>query len=262
MPAKTTATDYLEAGANPLLVRTQRRWLDVSFAVHLGMATALIGPSLNTVEQLQKKEIETKLVDPRWEIPKASSARPPEPVPSPKLALPSTKLPEMKPEVPASQRIAPDQVELGAPSFSIVDDRNQMDQVFARFQAVVAFSSKEDYGFYTSRFRAPDWHAEPIKGGIESAGLYCSFDIPGFPVPKRLCQEKNIPCESNAYAGFPKAQCNLISQDVKQFAGNRGYKRVQGVTVRFSATADSGFEVVDVTGSIAEPSPEGKNSQP
>jgi hypothetical protein len=161
-------------------------------------------------------------------------------------------VPEIRPEVPPEQRIAPERVELGAPTFEIVDDRDEMKQVLARFQGAIAFSAKDDYGFYTSRFRAPDWHAEPVPDGIESAGLYCSFDVPGFPVPKNLCREKNIPCESNAYAAFPKSQCALIYQDIKRFAGDRGLTHVRNVRIRFSATAPSGFEVVDVTGSQAQ----------
>ncbi len=163
--------------------------------------------------------------------------------------LATAKIQQIKPEVPVSQRVAPEQVELVSPSFQILDDRNEMDQVLARYKAVVAFSAKTDYGYYTVRFRAPDWQSEPIPGGMEASGGYCSIDIPGFSVPQRLCRQKNVSCDWNAYAGFARSQCQLMYQDVKQFAGNHGYQRVQSITIRFSAASDSGFEVVDVTGS-------------
>lgn len=220
-------------------VRSQRRWVSLSFAAHIGVMIAVLGSSAPSRRPPELKTTKIDLITPSWEPPKTARGAPQPRRPS-IVAAP-------EPSHPA-RRLAPEQVEMGAPTFEIVDDRELMEAVLSRFQGVIAFSDKADYGFYTSRFRAPDWHAEPISGGIESAGLYCSFDVPGFPLPLRLCREKSVSCDSNAYAGFPKAQCALINQDIKRFAGERGIAKIRSVRVRFSDSTDSGFEVIGVTG--------------
>ncbi len=64
MPAERSLTDYFEAGAGSGLVRTQRRWRDISFAGHLAIVIVLIAPWALVVTQPEDKDTKVMVFSP------------------------------------------------------------------------------------------------------------------------------------------------------------------------------------------------------
>lgn len=147
-----------------------------------------------------------------------------------------------------------DQVEATQASLEVIDDQHQLAAVLAKFRGSIAFGPKEPSGYFTSRFRAPDWRAETVSGGLESTELYFSLDVPmpNYSLPTSLCAQKKIDRASLSYALFPWSQEQLLKTEIKRAASQQGIQQVHNVVMRYSVRTESGFEAVSILAAPAK----------
>ena len=249
MPSNPSVIDYVAVGSGWRIVRARRRCLVFSLLAHLVFVGHFMRFDLQLLAKPETRDPVTRIVKPicppdRTNLPADDpcsvtmllSPPPPPPPEEPKLIIPM------------------DQVEATQASLEVIDDQHQLGAVLAKFRGSIAFGPKEPYGYITSRFRAPDWRAETVSGGLESTELYFSLDLPmpNYSLATSLCAQKKIDRASLSYALFPWSQEQLLKTEIKRAASQRGVQQVHNVVMRYSVRTESGFEAVTILAAPAK----------
>jgi hypothetical protein len=241
MPSNPSVTDYVPAGSGKRLARLWRWCLAGSMLAHLISVGFIMRFDLQLLAKTPTTERVTELAKPV--CPEDRSSLPDDDPCSTHMSEP----PPPPPTPPPPKLIVPmDQVEATQASLEVIDDQRQLGAVLARFGGSIAFGPNEESGYFTSRFRAPDWNAVTVSGGLESTELYFSLNLPmpNYSLPTSLRAQKKIGKASLAYALFPWSQEQLFKDEIKRAASQQGIRRVHNAVVRYSSRSDSGFEVV------------------